>query len=238
MIYTLFSIVQDELRCDIKQKAREVDPTQTQLDSFVQVRSPDPHSRTVINLLDSKTRSQATLPSHSDAYPSRLQLMLYRRLFAQALEPPNEDTTFTAFCARIGLNVDEEFSNGFLEEMATLVVQNELSFHFLDAKCLSDMGPPFYDTLANLGLNRQAMVSSSLTVQYRLRDRKISRKRRRSPESDAETPTTPAVEIIGPIKDEALEPGSPEAASTVTVVGASHGSQSTTDTSTASPSGK
>ncbi|OCB87070.1 hypothetical protein A7U60_g5805 [Sanghuangporus baumii] len=148
--------------------------TQTKLHSFLTNAkeiihaSFNAHSQ-IIHIIDNKTRQNASVPSHVDSLPSRLQLMLYWLMLTRALTTSDDGTSFSSFCARIGLRPARKFSGAFITEMASLIVENELSLHFLDAKCLEDMDFPYRETIKQLGLEVEGCVSKRLSVVYRLR---------------------------------------------------------------------
>ncbi|KAL5533627.1 hypothetical protein ACEPAG_87 [Sanghuangporus baumii] len=164
---------------------------QTRLDSFLMNAKEtmhaflNGHSQT-IHIIDNKTRQNASVPSHVDSLPSRLQLMLYWLMLTRALSTSDDGTSFSSFCARIGLKPTRKFSDAFITEMASLVVENELSLHFLDAKCLEDMDFPYRETIKQLGLEVEGCVSKRLSIVYRLR-RSSAKKPKSSP-----SPATPA----------------------------------------------
>lgn len=59
--------------------------------------------------------------------------------------------------------------------MSALVVENELSFHFLDVKCLEDMDFPYRESIKEMGLNVEGCVSRRLSLVYRLRSHTAKR---------------------------------------------------------------
>ncbi|KAL5519559.1 hypothetical protein ACEPAH_1242 [Sanghuangporus vaninii] len=148
--------------------------TQTKLHSFLTNAketihaSSNAHSQ-IIHIIDNKTRQNASVPSHVDSLSSRLQLMLYWLMLTRALTISDDGTSFSSFCARIGLRPSRRFSGAFITEMASLIVEKELSLHFLDAKCLEDMDFPYRETIRQLGLEVEGCVSKRLSVVYRLR---------------------------------------------------------------------
>ncbi|EJC98675.1 uncharacterized protein FOMMEDRAFT_161506 [Fomitiporia mediterranea MF3/22] len=139
--------------------------------------------RFIVHILDNKTRKTPVLPSLADTLPTRLQLMLYWLMFSQALSEPTSDSSFSAFCARTGADPTRPFSERFITEMSELVIENDLSLHFLDAKCLEDMDMPYWDSLKKMGLCTEDCVGKDLSLVYRLRGESVKR---------AKTSKTPA----------------------------------------------
>ena len=174
--------IKDELRLEISDVANGTgtesltNPSkdrwkQTNLESFV-ARSEKVfpgHPSHILHIIDNKTRYNISVPSHADSLSSRLQLMLYCQMLSRALTSSDAGTSFSTFCARIGLKPARKFSEAFMTEMASLVVENGLSLHFLDAKCLKDMDFPYRETIKDMGLNLEGCVSKRLSVVYRLR---------------------------------------------------------------------
>ena len=133
-----------------------------------------------IRLYDNKTRYKKSLPSHNDTLPSRIQLMLYHSLLQRVLEMdiskstgPNAEGTsiFSIFCSHLGpqINIFQEFSDNFLEQMRMVVELNDLNWKFRESLCLKDMDIPAQETIASLGFGKKDILSNRLFLAYRHR---------------------------------------------------------------------
>ncbi|KAH8111850.1 exonuclease V a 5' deoxyribonuclease-domain-containing protein [Phellopilus nigrolimitatus] len=156
-----------------------IEKSQAKLDSFVIPDEKSAHSSTamsvpydilkppthVLHILDNKSRKTQGIPTHADTLPSRLQLMLYRRLLEQTITLNPE--VFGKFCTRLNLDPKREFSEAFQAEMTHVILENQLSRHFLDATCLGELGFPYKETLREMDIARE--ISTTLSLVYRWR---------------------------------------------------------------------
>ncbi|ELU40327.1 defects in morphology protein 1, precursor precursor domain-containing protein [Rhizoctonia solani AG-1 IA] len=145
-------------------------------------------SRTAIYILDNKTRGVNSLPQPRDAFQSRLQLMLYRRLLDMLLIPggPEPSTSsredlanerrlsFHEVWAHHSLNSDACFSPSFLQESALLVTSNNLGLAAENAVCLKDLENVWHtivnELIHTIGPGEQdSMISETLKLVYRRR---------------------------------------------------------------------
>lgn len=174
MFHNLF--YQDELRLEPKvlhgsAKRRKTSPPSSppaSLDSYFRApafRKALPDASFVMKIVDSKTRKSSGIPSHADTLPSRLQVMLYRRLLGQFLT--FEQNLFYDFCARLHIYPENKFSEDFIIDMSAIVVDNDLDLNFLDSKNLATMMKPFVDSIRTL--TRDVEVSDDLSLVYRRR---------------------------------------------------------------------
>lgn len=141
---------------------------QASLDNYFRApafRKALPDASFVMKIVDSKTRKSSGIPSHADTLPSRLQVMLYRRLLGQFLT--FEQNLFYDFCARLHIYPENKFSEDFIIDMSAIVVDNDLDLNFLDSKNLATMMKPFVDSLRTL--TRDVEVSDDLSLVYRRR---------------------------------------------------------------------
>ncbi|CAE6466336.1 unnamed protein product [Rhizoctonia solani] len=146
----------------------------------------DPIAR--VHILDNKTRGTNNLPRPRDAFQSRLQLMLYKRLLdtllipggSKSLNSSEEDLadrqglSFADVWAHHSLDPGACFSHSFLQESAALVISNGLGPAAENAVCLNDLENA-WDTIVNelirtIGPGEQgSMVSKTLKLVYRRR---------------------------------------------------------------------
>ncbi|KAF8753888.1 Exonuclease deoxyribonuclease [Rhizoctonia solani] len=135
-------------------------------------------SRTAICILDNKTRGVNSLPQPRDAFQSRLQLMLYRRLLDMLLIPggPEPSTSsredlanerrlsFHEVWAHHSLNSDACFSPSFLQESALLVTSNNLGLAAENAVCLKDLENVWHtivnELIHTIGYNKTGRAES------------------------------------------------------------------------------
>lgn len=143
---------------------------QASLDNYFRApafRKALPDTSFVMKIVDSKTRKSSGIPSHADTLPSRLQVMLYRRLLGQFLT--FEQNLFYDFCARLHIYPENKFSEDFIIDMSAIVVDNDLDLNFLDSKNLATMMKPFVDSIRTL--TRDVEVSDDLSLVYRRRSK-------------------------------------------------------------------
>ncbi|KAI0356433.1 hypothetical protein OH77DRAFT_1423372 [Trametes cingulata] len=89
-----------------------------------QVPSPvePPPPKYTLHLSDTKTRTRPTLPPDEDTFASRVQLMLYHRLFSNLLSsavpgvPALQPLDFAALWQRVGVDPSRRFSETFLTQ--------------------------------------------------------------------------------------------------------------------------
>jgi exonuclease V len=123
-----------------------------------------------VHLVDSKTRLSASLPQDAATLPSRLQLMIYKRLL-DALLSTSLYFDFDRLWEHVGLDPQRSFSDTFLEEASLLNVLDK-------SICLKDLETRWQTAVHNLGVNGwegheraniNTPVNDQLTLVYRLR---------------------------------------------------------------------
>ncbi|KAG5645332.1 hypothetical protein DXG03_006394 [Asterophora parasitica] len=114
--------------------------------------------KNILHLIDTKTRRAPTLPSHEDALPSRIQLMLYHRLLSELIStsPPFD---FTSLWRRLDLNPAAAFSTAFLVQSG-LTSENEQ----WTSSCLNDLVQSWFQTVEALDISG---VDTALKIVYR-----------------------------------------------------------------------
>lgn len=113
-----------------------------------------------LSILDTKTRRSNSLPSHDDAYSSRMQLMLYHHLLSAIIAPT---FSFNAFWEKNRANPSAQLSDAFLLQSGLahgsdgVVVQRHLS-------CLNDLTNLWRTTLRSMNVHG---LSPTLEIVYR-----------------------------------------------------------------------
>ncbi|KAG8682259.1 hypothetical protein FRC08_015071, partial [Ceratobasidium sp. 394] len=163
----------------------------------------------IISILDNKTRGVPNIPKSRDSYQSRLQLMLYKRLLDGLLESPLSSRSsppsvlllprfsFPAIWEHHSLDPLEPFSARFLEESAALVLGNQLGLTVAQAKCLKDLEHAWEEIVGELAGgertgNQGGVVSKTLKLVYRLRERSGGFKKRSTAPSSSSSDAGPS----------------------------------------------
>ncbi|KAF8522852.1 exonuclease V a 5' deoxyribonuclease-domain-containing protein [Gautieria morchelliformis] len=140
------------------------------LEASTKVPVPGSRRTHTLHLVDSKTRLSASLPQHAATLPSRLQLMVYKRLL-DALLSTSSYFDFDHLWQHIGLDPQRSFSDTFLEEASLLNVLDK-------SICLKDLESRWKTAIHHLGVNEwegheradiNPPVNDQLTLVYRLR---------------------------------------------------------------------
>ncbi|KAF8340467.1 exonuclease V a 5' deoxyribonuclease-domain-containing protein [Cantharellus anzutake] len=116
-----------------------------------------PGSSYILHLIDNKSRSLPHMPPERDRIQSRLQLMLYKRLLENLLEPK----PFLQTLSKYSVNLRATFSPKFLQAQEVLCVSNSLSEVTREATCLEDLVVAFQDAVMQLHLVPRSERSSS-----------------------------------------------------------------------------
>jgi exonuclease V len=98
--------------------------------------SPFPSHKFTLHLIDTKTRRVCSLPDYVDTLSSRLQLMLYQRLFSSAISvDPLNQFDFGALWKRLKLNPARPFTDRFMNQARKVLGNDEhnIGFNCLDS---------------------------------------------------------------------------------------------------------
>lgn len=164
-------------------KTSKNDPQQRTIHDMVHPTSssqppPSPDPGKAIQVIDTKTRSSNSVPTHADTLPSRLQLMLYRQLLVDILGA--DPVLFLDLFARLNCDPARPFSKKFKADMNLMVASNELHLRILDAGCLLDMLEPLQESMEGLVTRK---VAQSLSLVYRMRNNNAQGYKARRPET-------------------------------------------------------
>ena len=113
-----------------------------------------------LSLTDTKTRRSNSLPSDDDAFPSRMQLMLYHHLLSALLSPT---FSFSAFWEKVEVDPFAQFSDAFLMQSG-LRRQAAENVVLASAECLDDLTDLWHSTVRSLQVQS---VSPALEIVYR-----------------------------------------------------------------------
>lgn len=155
-----------------------------------------------INIIDNKTRAVPSKPKAPDTLPSRLQLMLYKRLLDALLQSPTPETpssarfSFHDVWMHHAVDPCAHFSPQFLEESAVLVLDNGLGQEALEARCLRDLENVWEAIVRELGAGdgETGAVSKTLKLVYRLRGGRTSPFKKRPAKSSGSTSDTSEIQ--------------------------------------------
>lgn len=108
------------------------------------------------------------------------------------------------FFTRLSLQPQRKFSPAFRNEIANLVLDQNLSPSFLEATCLEDSIGPYVETIRNLQISDTA--SPSLRLVYRMRGRPVKKSKTDIVLSKEKTlDDSPQDDTIVGIEEEAIE---------------------------------
>lgn len=134
-----------------------------------------------LHLIDTKTRYTNSLPSDPDTLPSRIQLMLYRRLLGSltSISPPFD---FASLWKRLKLNPSKTFSTKFLVQ-AGLISEN-----LYCPTCLDDLSNAWMETVLQFGVPK---IDPVMQIIYRLQPQndKWKRKNKRKTRAQNRNPS-------------------------------------------------
>ena len=148
---------------------QESSPTQTHLTDFFASpskvksrKSASPPCNVIheLSLTDTKTRRSNSLPSDDDAFPSRMQLMLYHHLLSALLSPT---FSFSAFWKKVEVDPFAQFSDAFLMQSGLRRQAGE-NVVLASAECLDDLTDLWHSTVHSLQVQG---VSPALEIVYR-----------------------------------------------------------------------
>ncbi|OCH95731.1 hypothetical protein OBBRIDRAFT_830676 [Obba rivulosa] len=126
-----------------------------------------------LHLSDTKTRRGGTIPSDEDTLPSRLQLMLYRRLLSNILAPApsiganqvDKPLDFDAFWLQVGVDPVKSFSKLFMAQTGLMFDAVEYADHdHASLNNLNALVTAWRHSVDALGVNG---VDKTLTLRYR-----------------------------------------------------------------------
>ncbi|KIK70602.1 hypothetical protein GYMLUDRAFT_65823 [Collybiopsis luxurians FD-317 M1] len=149
------------------QKPKRIRTSSSQL-PITKFFSSDTHTSLPINrsgtlhLIDTKTRRNNSLPRDEDAYSSRLQLMLYHRMFSYLI---GSSFDFPSFWVKLGLDATAPFSQKFLAQ--TFLAQ--------EGECLNKLANLWLDKISQLN---GAEIDSTLQLVYRSQSQHSRRRRK------------------------------------------------------------
>jgi exonuclease V len=124
-------------------------------------KSPSPPSiEPELLLLDKKTRRSNSLPSHDDAFSSRMQLILYHHLLSALLSPT---FSFSMFCEKVQVDPSAQCSDEFLVHVG-LGSERDGNVLLGYPACLDELGDLWRPTVHSLCVRG---VSPTLEIVYR-----------------------------------------------------------------------
>ncbi|KAF8910084.1 exonuclease V a 5' deoxyribonuclease-domain-containing protein [Gymnopilus junonius] len=178
--------------CTTAKRARTDSSSQTLVDSFFKSpkksaeklaavgHTPSPNRQTgyILCIKDHKTRNRSFLPSEPDMYPSRLQLMVYRRLFSElvARDPPYD---FTALWETLGIDSKLIFPTNFLVQAQ--LIRDTTDF---PSTCLDDLVASWHRLLEKSNI---LGVDTTLELIYHLRPPDDSKGKRKAKAVESST---------------------------------------------------
>lgn len=156
-------------------KLRGSSPFQYELTNFF-LSSPkgkpaSPPPRPMVNelsLLDTKTRRSNSLPSHDDAYSSRMQLMLYHHLLSALLAPT---FPFNAFWEKIRVDPFAQLSDAFLLQSG-LARESDDMVVLGYPSCLDDLADLWRTSVRSIHVRG---LSPTLNIVYRTQPKRGTR---------------------------------------------------------------
>ncbi|GJN93901.1 hypothetical protein Rhopal_006960-T1 [Rhodotorula paludigena] len=152
-------------------------------DGFVEEAAGTP--RWTFILSDTKTRFNASIPSHAESRPARLQLMLYHRLLTSLISSPSSPSAFSwpRLYTHLALSPTATLSSAFLASLAPILSGSPSLLATLSRATTLEQ---FVATLQQYGAllssaGGSAWLSDELEISYRLREPARGRWKSRRP---------------------------------------------------------
>ncbi|KDR85679.1 hypothetical protein GALMADRAFT_234689 [Galerina marginata CBS 339.88] len=139
---------------------RKTEPEPRDSEPIESARPSETRPGYILRIKDNKTRKYPSLPSESDMYSGRLQLMVYRRLLS-ALLTTNPPYDFTLLWEKLGIDSSGIFPTKFLVQAQ--LVQDDSDFQ---TTCLNDLVAMWHQTVKESDI---LGVDPNLELVYRLR---------------------------------------------------------------------